>query len=108
MRAVFQKTALTQPIAEFSPYIRDENSHVARDITRAYNQSNVKACQPKSEAEEKVTTSLVNIFNFGGKKDKMLEGWRNAAALIYGRGDISGMNYEQKQRQLLEAELSRQ
>ena len=104
----FQKAALGMPLTVFEG-IRENNVKVAEAVSKAYHPSQTNSCENKTEKEKSVLESLKSIMNLGGKMDDALSTWRKAIALLRGDGNgLSPSEYAQRQRQLLQAELSRQ
>ena len=104
----FQKAALGTPLTVFEG-IRENNVKVAEAVSKAYHPSQTNSCENKTEKEKSVLESLKSIMNLGGKMDDALSTWRKAIALLRGGGNgLSPSEYAQRQRQLLQAELSRQ
>lgn len=89
--------------------IRSENAEIWNAIIIGYNPQATASCTNNnslSQATEKIMTSITNI---GWGKEKALESWRKAIALIqWGGSSMTPSQYAIEQRKLLEAELSRQ
>ena len=81
MKNIFQKISFSEVTTDLSD-IRAESQDFARKIMTTYSPEQVDACSPKTEEQKNWSDKLTSAFNFGGKKEKMLETWKKAARLI--------------------------
>ena len=108
LRNAYQKAAIGAPVTNFSAFRTDFIS-VIEAMNSAYHPNAVVSCQNNTKSEKSFGETLKSVLNFGAKKEDSLSTWRKAIAMIRGGGNgMSASEVANRQRQLLQEELSRQ